>query len=64
MTPPGLNVMVKSFILQLVQRDILVAKTNDELRKRLAKNGYGFRDTRRGRFLVTLPHQVELFHIH
>ena len=49
-----------SRILDLVRPELRNVATHDELRNKLAKFGFGFRDTRRGRMLTTVPHGVEI----
>ncbi len=56
-----LDILAQHSILQLVKGDITIAENDDDLRNRLAVNGYGFSDTKTGRILVTIPHHVELF---
>ena len=47
-------------ILELVMPELRNVRSKSELRKRLARFGYGFRDTLRGRVLTTMPHGVEI----
>ncbi len=54
------NAFLTAEILDLIQDDVAAAVDFADLRRRLARNGYGFRDTAAGRMLVTLPHQVEV----
>lgn len=54
------NPCLTAEILDLIREDVSGACDDADLRRRLARNGYGFRDTDRGRVLVTLPHQVEV----
>lgn len=61
MSTSKLDIIAQHSILQLVMGDISTAQNDNDLRDRLAVNGYGFRDTNLGRILVTIPHNVELF---
>lgn len=54
------NTVLTAEIHDLIREDVAGACDDADLRCRLARNGYGFRDTLRGRMLVTLPHQVEV----
>lgn len=56
----GKNAFITAEILTLIREDISCAIDDADLRIRLARNGYGFRETKEGRMLVTLPHQVEV----
>jgi GT2 family glycosyltransferase len=56
----GKNAFLTVEILDLIHEDVTCACDDADLRRRLARNGYGFRDTAKGRMLVTLPHQVEV----
>ncbi|HAV09578.1 MAG TPA: hypothetical protein DEF12_14285 [Rhodobacteraceae bacterium] len=56
----GKNAFLTVEILNLIRDDIACATDDRDLQTRLARNGYGFRDTAQGRMLVTLPHQVEV----
>ena len=47
-------------VLDLVMPELRNVRSKSELKKRLAKLGYGFRDTMRGRILTTAPHGVEI----
>lgn len=54
------NAFLTAEILDLIHEDVAAAVDDADLRRRLARNGYGFRDSEQGRMLVTLPHQVEV----
>ena len=47
-------------ILDLVTSEVRNVRSNAELKTRLAKLGFGFRDTLRGRMLTTMPHGIEI----
>ena len=47
-------------ILDLVRPELRKVVSIEDMKSRLARLGYGFRDTRRGRMLTTLPHGVEI----
>jgi len=49
-----------SRILDLIRPEIRGVASRDDLKNRLARLGFGFRDTRRGRMLTTMPHGVEI----
>lgn len=49
-----------SRVLDIVIPTLRKATSEDDLRRRLEKIGYGFRDTVRGRMLTTVPHGVEI----
>ena len=57
------DVFVKTQIRSLIARDLTLARNDSDLRQRLATNGYGFRDTKQGRILITLPHGVEILRL-
>ena len=44
----------------LIAPDLACAVDDADLQRRLARNGYGFRDVATRRVLVTLPHGVEI----
>lgn len=48
-------------IMSIIEPALRNSEDDDELRHRLAANGYGFADDADGRMLVTLPHAVRLF---
>jgi hypothetical protein len=47
-------------IFDLVRPELRNVVSKAELTKRLARFGYGYRDTPRGRILTTVPHGVEI----
>ena len=47
-------------ILDFVVPELRNVHSKTELKKRLARFGYGFRDTLKGRVLTTMPHGVEI----
>lgn len=47
-------------VLAFVKPILQSATSEDELKRRLAKQGFGFRDTIKGRMLTTMPHGVEI----
>ncbi len=49
-----------SRILDLVRPELGKVTSRDDLKRRLARLGFGFRETRRGRMLTTMPHGVEI----
>ncbi len=49
-----------SRILNLVRPEFRNVASRDELKHRLARLGYGIRDTRRSRMLTTAPHGIEI----
>ncbi len=51
---------IQNDVFDLIEPDLRCATDDKDLSRRLARNGYGFRDTTRGRVLVTLPHGVEI----
>jgi hypothetical protein len=51
-------------IRQLIDPDLRAAKSETDLRARLANKGYGLRVTEKGRVLTTLPHGVEIGLLH
>lgn len=60
MTYRNTDPLTVSRILDLVMSEVRNVASRDELKQRLARLGYGFRDTGRGRILTTLPHGVEI----
>ena len=54
------NAFVTAQIMNLLREDIRSAVDDADLTRRLSQNGFGFRDTKLGRILVTLPHMVEV----
>ena len=59
----GKNAFLTAAILSLIDEDLHCASDDADLRRRLARNGYGFRDTDHGRMLITLPHRVDVCQI-
>ena len=55
--------LVAARLTALVNVDLHKATDDDDLTRRLARNGLGFHGTPRGRMLITLPQRVELFAI-
>lgn len=49
-----------SRVLELVKPELLKAASGEDLNQRLARLGFGFRETAKGRMLTTLPHGVEI----
>jgi hypothetical protein len=47
-------------ILDLVRPELKKVVSKEDLTRRLAKMGYGYSDTRRGRMLTTVPHGIEI----
>jgi hypothetical protein len=60
MTHIHTNPVTQLHVQRLLEQDLRLATDDTDLRRRLAFKGYGLRDTDRGRFLVTLPHGVEV----
>ena len=54
---------IQNDVRDLIETDLRCATDDQDLSNRLARNGYGFRDTSKGRVLVTLPHGVEILPI-
>lgn len=63
MVTVGLNPLTELNVRKLIDQDLRKAQDDADLRRRLANKGYGFRDTRKGRMLITLPHGVELMNL-
>lgn len=55
--------LITARICALVRPDIVAAQNDRDLRTRLARIGFGYKDTTNGRVLTTLPHQIELFQL-
>lgn len=55
---------IQTHVRSLIEPDLRSARDDQDLKCRLARNGYGFRDTTKGRVLVTLPHGVEVMTLH
>lgn len=60
MTYRSTDALTIARIMDFLAPEIRSVRSNDELRKRLAKFGYGFRDTVKGRMLTTAPHGVDI----
>jgi hypothetical protein len=60
MTHISINPITQMQVRRLIDADLRGASDDTDLSRRLASHGYGYRDTVRGRFLVTLPHGVEI----
>lgn len=60
MTHQMSNALIVAQILALVGPEVRRAKSEDDLRSRLARFGYGYRESRRGRMLTTMPHGVDI----
>lgn len=60
MTFAASNPLTVSQVLQLVGPELRRATSDLDLKARLARIGYAFRDTRRGRILMTAPHGIEI----
>ncbi len=60
MTYQNSNSLIVAEVLTMVSPVIKRSKSEDDLRNRLARLGFGYRDTRRGRMLTTMPHGVEI----
>lgn len=60
MTYHQTNPMMIAQVMALVTPDLNVAKSAEDLKQRLARFGYGMRDTLKGRVLTTLPHGLEI----
>lgn len=60
MTHIQANPLILSQIMAFVAPELRRASSDLDLSERLARMGYGFRDTSRGRVLTTLPHGVEI----
>ena len=60
MTHPHITDEIRHHVRRLIEPDLKCAVDDADLTRRLALNGYGFRDSASGRKLVTLPHGVEI----
>ncbi|MEC3861665.1 hypothetical protein VK792_10245 [Mesobacterium sp. TK19101] len=60
MTLPKIDALTRTRVHDLIATDLQCAVDDADLRRRLAMNGYGFRDDADRRVLVTLPHMVEI----
>ena len=60
MTHQASNALIVAQVLALVGPVVRRAQSDDDLRARLARIGYGYRDSRRGRMLTTMPHGVDI----
>ena len=57
---PKVTQMTQYDVRNLIAPDLACAVDDADLQRRLARNGYGFRDVATRRVLVTLPHGVEI----
>ncbi len=55
-----ISTLTQHHVRSLIEPDLKCATDDNDLRQRLAMNGYGFRDHADRRVLVTLPHGVEV----
>lgn len=60
MTYQAANSFTIAQVMALVFNDIRKAKSDGDLKRRLANKGYGVAETAQGRMLTTLPHGVIL----
>jgi hypothetical protein len=58
------NAYILDQIRQVIAADLRAARSDEDLRLRLAAKGYGLRITTEGRVLTTLPHGLELGPLH
>ncbi len=60
MTHSRICSLTRLSVSRLIAQDLACAGSDADLRRRLARHGYGFADMPRRRVLVTLPHGVEV----
>lgn len=60
MTHGTVDPITQMRVRRLIEQDLRSATDDRDLSRRLAQKGYDYRDTTRGRLLVTLPHGVEV----
>ncbi|SPF80461.1 hypothetical protein [Pseudoprimorskyibacter insulae] len=63
MTHIRINPITQLQVQRLIESDLRCATDDFDLSRRLAHKGFGYRDTTRGRMLVTLPHGVEVMNL-